>query len=106
MKPIKFEDNCVMFAENQPEYETPPVLIVEDAMGKTYTSCWRLSLWERIKMLFVGRIYIGILGLQPPIVLSIDKQYEMHKPTTPRGGRKERIVKEGEKVEQGKAIRM
>lgn len=77
MKPIKFEETCVMFAKNQPEYETLPVLIVEDEMGKVFTSCWKLSFWERIRMLFLGKIYLGILGGQPPIMLSIDKQYDI-----------------------------
>ena len=76
MEPIKFDDNCIMFAEDQPEYETLPVLKVEGDMGTFYTSCWKLSFWEKIKVVFTGKIFIMILGLQPPISLAIEKPYE------------------------------
>ena len=76
MKPINFDKDCVLFAENQPEYGTLPVLIIKGDMGEFYTSCWKLSFWERIKILFVGKIYPMILGHQPPIALSIDKPHE------------------------------
>ena len=71
MKPIRFDDGCLMFAENQPEYNTPPVLVVNNE----YVSCWKLTLLERIKTLFIGKVYINILGHQPPIIVSIVKPY-------------------------------
>ncbi len=74
MKPIKFHDQCVLFAETQDEYETLPVLIARE---KEYISCWKLSLWERAKVLLVGKVYINILGHQPPINLTIDKPFEV-----------------------------
>ncbi len=79
MKPIKFEDTCKDFGKDQPEYKTLPVLIVQDDQGQVFTSCWKLSFWERIKMIFSGKIYLGILGGQPPVLLSMDKQYKISK---------------------------
>lgn len=73
MKPVIFDKSCVMFAENQDEYITLPVEIVENNDGKIYISCWKPSLWERIKILFIGEIYLSILGMQPPVRVETER---------------------------------
>jgi hypothetical protein len=46
--------------------------------GAEVISCWSLSLWERIKLLFRGRLWL--LALAPrthvPIALTVDKPFE------------------------------
>lgn len=67
MEPIKFDENNKMFGESQEDYGTLPVSIVDNH----FISCWRLGFWERLKVLFFGHIFLTILGLQPPVSLSV-----------------------------------
>ena len=73
MKPIKFDDRCVNYAENQEEYDTLPVLLVNTSDGGQFLlSCWRLSLAERLCILFTGRVYLWVMGTkQPPVLLDL-----------------------------------
>ena len=35
-------------------------------------SCWHLSFWERLKLLFTGRLWFSVIGnAQPPIWLGV-----------------------------------
>ena len=73
MEPVNFHEQCKMFAENQPEYLKLPVFVADTIGGPDmFISCWRLSLWERVKLLFTKDIYLSILGNQPPIILELD----------------------------------
>ena len=64
MKPIEFvEQNCV-FAKSQPEYKPLPAYKSEDG---TVISCWRLTLRERVKLLFTGKIWVGMLMFDKPL---------------------------------------
>ncbi len=77
MKTIKFEKDCINFGEDQDEYKTLPVVIAEDENGKIYISCWKLNIWEKIKVLLNGRIYLMILGNQPPVIITTKKEYKL-----------------------------
>ena len=64
MKPIDFaEKNCV-YAENQPQYLPLPVYKQEN--GEIW-SCWKLTLRERIKILFTGCLWIGCMTFNKPL---------------------------------------
>jgi hypothetical protein len=66
MKPIKFkEQNCV-YAENQPEYAKLPVHKCETEDGLAI-SCWSLSVAERLKILFTGKIWLMQLTFKRPL---------------------------------------
>ncbi len=43
--------------------------------GKQSISCWKLSFWQRIKVLFFGRIWLSVFSgmSQPPVWLSCFK---------------------------------
>lgn len=76
MEPINFEGVNVTFAKDQPEYLPLPAYRSSDG---EVICCWKASLWERIKMLFTGRIWIGILTFNQklqPILVSADKLIE------------------------------
>ena len=30
-------------------------------------SCWRMSCLERLSILFTGRVWLGVTGMQPPV---------------------------------------
>lgn len=64
MEPVKFEGMNVVFAKDQPEYNPLPAHIAEDGH---VTSCWKLSLRERIHILLSSKIYISILTFNKPL---------------------------------------
>lgn len=64
MKPIRFDEvNCV-YAENQPEYL--PLPVHKTGSGEVI-SCWKLTLWERIKVLFTGCVWYDVLTFNQPL---------------------------------------
>jgi hypothetical protein len=66
MKPIKFkEQNCV-YAENQEPYLPLPAHKHDDEW-QCVSSCWGLSLVERIKVLITGRIYTTLPTFGKPL---------------------------------------
>lgn len=71
--PIRFNEVNCTFAETQPQYTTLPTVIELDGC---VTSCWQLTRWERIKLLFTGKIWLQQLAyghaLQPQRLL-VDK---------------------------------
>ena len=71
MKPIKFKESNVVFAENQPGYMPFPLYKMDNKEGKLI-GCWKLSFRERIKVLFAGRIWHGMwtfgVPLQPQLL--------------------------------------
>ncbi len=39
--------------------------------GKLVISCWKIPFWQRVRLLFTGKIWLGAQGLsQPPIWLT------------------------------------
>lgn len=79
MKPIKFKEYNVTFAETQSEYLPLPAFKERDKYGKVIT-CWQLSFRERIKVLFTGKVWFSVLtfnqALQPQLP-TIDKPYKL-----------------------------
>lgn len=66
MNPIRFEGmNCV-YAENQKEYLPLPAHKHNDDW-KCVSSCWGLTIIERIKILFTGRIYVTLPTFGKPL---------------------------------------
>lgn len=77
MKPIEFKGANTKYAEEQEEYQTLPAHRTKDGQ---VTTCWKLTLKERIKLLFKGRIYLQQstfnLKLQPQaMLLSFNAEY-------------------------------
>jgi hypothetical protein len=64
MKPIKFKESNVTFAENQPEYIPLPAF--KDLDGEV-VSCWQLDILERIKVLLFGKIWLHQLTFNKPL---------------------------------------
>lgn len=61
MKPVEFEGSNCVYAEDQEEYLPLHAYKHGDKCG-SITSCWQLSLRERLKVLFTGRIYSTLLS--------------------------------------------
>jgi len=64
MDPIKFEQcNCV-YAEKQAAYLPLPAHKNKDGI---VTSCWQLSLKEKLQLLLSGKIFIQTLTFNTPL---------------------------------------
>ena len=66
MKPVKFEGSNCTYAEDQEDYLSLPAYKHDDEFG-SISSCWQLTLWERLKVLFTGRIYSTLLSFGKPL---------------------------------------
>jgi len=68
MKPIEFKEQNTVYAKTQEEYLDLPALKYEGNDGQI-VFCESLSLKERIKLLFTGKLWCSILtfnnNLQP-----------------------------------------
>lgn len=64
MKPIEFPNQNTVFAENQAEYQSLPAHQTTDS---EVISCWRLSLWERVRVLFTGCVWLRTWTFHRPL---------------------------------------
>jgi len=65
MKPIKFKEQNVVFAKDQEPY-LPLHAYQDDEQGGRIFHCWGLSIMERIKILFTGKLWINVLNFHNP----------------------------------------
>jgi len=63
MHPIEFSDQNKVWAKNQPDYL--PLPAYTDTMQTV--SCWKLSLWERLYVLFTGKMWLYQLNFSRPL---------------------------------------
>ena len=62
MKSIDFKGSNVVFAKGQKPYLPLPAY----QEGNQIIHCWGLSVRERIKMLFTGKLWIRVLNFKQP----------------------------------------
>lgn len=71
MKPTNFKQSnkILQKPENMTDEECSPLPVFTDE--KVCISCWEAGIWERIKFLFCGRIWVWIFSgkTQPPVSL-------------------------------------
>ena len=70
MKPIKFKEQNCTYAENQPEYLPLPAYKDKGEQG-IVISCWKLSIWERLRLLFTGKLWISLMSFNKPLTPSL-----------------------------------
>ena len=63
MKAISFKDQTIEIAKDQPEYNTLPAHVGDEGAVST---CWALSFWERVRVLFTGKIWHQQLTFRSP----------------------------------------
>ncbi len=61
---IKFKECNVVYAENQEEYLKLPAH--RNSAG-CLTTCWKPNLFERLQILFTGKIWLQILTFNKPL---------------------------------------
>ena len=79
MKPIIFRGMTCTYAENQQQYLPLPAYKHDDAW-ECVSSCWGLSIVERIKVLFTGKIYVTLATFGKPLSpqkVSVDSPVEV-----------------------------
>ena len=64
MNPIKFKECNTVYAKDQPEYL--PLHCHKSTEG-IVTSCWKLSLWEKIQVIFTGRLFLQLMTFNQPL---------------------------------------
>ena len=75
MKPIEFDEMNAVAAKDQPEYLNLPMY-----RDDLYViSCWHLTFWERVKVLFRGTLWLSLLtkpkSFITPSKLSVDSPF-------------------------------
>lgn len=55
MKPVTFPEQNIVLGKDQPEFL--PLPAYRSPCGKV-VSCWKLSLWDRLKLLVTGRFWL------------------------------------------------
>lgn len=70
MTPVRFPEQNVVFAEDQPQYQPLPAYRGPAPVGEVI-SCWRLTWRERLRLLVRGRLWLRQLTfgdlLQPQL---------------------------------------
>lgn len=71
METVEFKQQNVVYAEDQKDYRSLPVYKNDFGKGESnngiVTSCYRLSFWERIRVLFTGRVYFQVVTFNEPL---------------------------------------
>lgn len=66
MKPIQFKGANVVYAKDQPEYIPLPAFKDESKEGIVVT-CWELSFWDRVRLIFNGKLWLSIWTFNQPL---------------------------------------
>lgn len=64
MEIVTFKECNTVYAENQPEYLSLPAYRADDGR---ITSCWKLSFFERLKVMFRGKVFLQVLTFNQPL---------------------------------------
>ena len=64
MQPIEFPQQNTTFAKDQPQYSPLPGYRAKNGI---VTSCWKLSIAERIKVFLGGKIYLSVMTFNKPL---------------------------------------
>ena len=67
MKPVAFVGHNIVFAEDQPEYQSLPAYkSLSDPQGRALF-CWHFTLRERLQLLLHGRVWHEVLTFNKPL---------------------------------------
>lgn len=64
MKPILFKEADILFGKDQPKYKPLPAYRCDDG---EVISCWGVGWFERLQVLFTGRVWVSVLSGGGPI---------------------------------------
>lgn len=55
------------FAKDQPQYHQLPAHYESNKVEGVVSTCWKLSFWERIRVLFTGRVWVQTMTFRNPL---------------------------------------
>lgn len=67
MKPIKFDEANTVFNENGADPTYPKLYAFKAEQDGLYITAWELSIWERLSLLFTGRLWLRLLTFGEPL---------------------------------------
>lgn len=76
MRPKKFNEANVTFAKDQAEYEPLDAYYAKKSPTGDVVTCWNLSFFERLRVLFLGEIWLHTLTFHSgfkPVFLTTKK---------------------------------
>ncbi|MBE9490863.1 MAG: hypothetical protein IMY67_11255 [Bacteroidetes bacterium] len=65
MKPTKFKEHNTVIKTPKDFYDIP--IFAADTVEGHVVMCYGLSFWERLRVLFTGKIWISVLSYQKPL---------------------------------------
>ncbi len=75
MKPIEFDQMTKKVSPRSRETKYNSLPIHND--GKQCISCWQLSLWEQIKLIWTGEIWLQVCRkIQPPVCVTVGNPFK------------------------------
>ncbi len=79
MRPVTFPEQNVVFVPPKGMEGQCGNLPAFKGEGQVI-SCWRLTFWERLLLLFTGRLWFSVIGDdQPPIWLGVHTPFIRHR---------------------------
>lgn len=87
MKPVEFKHQNIVFAKDQPKYQSLPAIKIDSPTGEVI-SCWKLSFKERLKVLVFGRVWLSLMSFNKaltPSYLAVNRKevYKTERKTHP-----------------------
>ena len=67
MKLISFPEQTTVIAKDQPEYLPLPAYRCPNSGSGQIVCCWKLSFFERLSLLFTGKIWHQVLTFNKPL---------------------------------------
>lgn len=64
MKPVEFEGRNTVWAKDQPPYLPLPA---HNGVDGIVTTCWHLTIGERLRMLWSGRLWLQQMAFGNPL---------------------------------------
>lgn len=117
MKLIAFPEQTIVIAKDQPEYQPLPAFQYADDPEGKIAFCWQLSWRERLKFLFIGKLWHQVRTFHEPLqpqMLSLEKPFT---PEQAAAGQKEKqnrdtarqfyndmVTKYGERIRKNNAL--
>ena len=78
MTPIEFKGQTLVLRKpaGMSDEECSPLPIAR--LDDTCVSCWRMSWRERLKVLWTGRVWLGVLSgqTQPPVYVTVERPFK------------------------------
>ena len=69
MKPIEFKEQNTVFAKEQKEYLPLPAFKADTPEGEVIF-CQSLTFLERVRVLFIGKIWVSLMTFNKPLTPS------------------------------------